>query len=117
MTIHDNGETFNDKDGVTLKEFFLAKLKDQERALDLARTQMEKRLEGMNEFRETLRDQAAKFVTREELRGAVDKMDIQLDQLKRAKDIAEGKASTTSVYVGYILSAIAIIISLVKLAQ
>jgi hypothetical protein len=32
---------------------------------------MEKRLDGMNEFRDTLKDQAAKFVTRAELMAAV----------------------------------------------
>jgi len=31
-----------------------------------AQTAMEKRLEGMNEFRDQLRDQATRFITREE---------------------------------------------------
>lgn len=40
-----------------------------DRSIDLAREGMEKRLDSMNEFRETLRDQAGKFVTRNELLG------------------------------------------------
>ena len=42
-----------------------------EKATDLARVNMEKRLDGMNEFRETLKDQASRFVTRTELLAAV----------------------------------------------
>lgn len=45
--------------------------KGSDRALDLARDSMEKRLEGMNEFRDTLRDQASRFITRNELLGLV----------------------------------------------
>ena len=42
-----------------------------EKATDLARASMEKRLDSMNEFRDTLKDQASKFVTRTELLAAV----------------------------------------------
>jgi hypothetical protein len=40
-------------------------------ATELARMAMEKRLDSMNEFRETLRDQSSKFVTRNELLATV----------------------------------------------
>ena len=40
-------------------------------ATELARKAMEKRLDGMNEFRDTLKDQAGKFVTRSEVIAAI----------------------------------------------
>ena len=42
-----------------------------EKATDLAREGMEKRLDGMDEFCDALKDQAARFITRVELLAAV----------------------------------------------
>jgi len=42
-----------------------AEIKSMQRALDVARQELERRLEGMNEFREQLRSQANTFVIRE----------------------------------------------------
>jgi len=42
---------------------------DQERATKLASDTLNARLEGMNEFRSSMKDQAARFVTRRELWG------------------------------------------------
>lgn len=52
---------------VTLKEHFDERFRALEKATDTAKEGMEKRLEGMNEFRETLRDSAATFATRKEV--------------------------------------------------
>ena len=41
--------------------------KMMEKAIDLARESMDKRLDGMNEFRESLKDQSSKYVTRWEV--------------------------------------------------
>lgn len=52
---------------VPLKEYLDASIKDIRESIKVAYASMEKRLDGMNEFRDTLKDQAGKFVTREEL--------------------------------------------------
>jgi len=57
----------SDENYISLKEFFLHKLEEQERSLTLARQSLEKRLEGMNEFRAQLQKQEGTFVTRKEL--------------------------------------------------
>jgi len=54
------------------------RLKASEKALELANNNMCSRLEGMNEFREQLRNQAATFVTRIEL-------DAKLDGIEKGK--------------------------------
>jgi len=50
-----------------LEDLMDARLKAMDEAVKLAKTSMERRLDGMNEFRATLKDQASGFVTRTEL--------------------------------------------------
>jgi hypothetical protein len=49
-----------------LERLFEEKITARDRALTVAMATMDVRLDGMNEFRNTLRDQAAQFVTRDE---------------------------------------------------
>ena len=70
-----------DKQIISLKEFMLEKFSNLEKSTELARLSMEKRLEGMNEFRDTLRDQASKFITRAELNVMVSKFDQEIARL------------------------------------
>ena len=62
--------------GYVSLQIFLEKIIDIrfssiEKAADLARAGIEKRLDSMNEFRETLKDQVSRFITRTELLAAV----------------------------------------------
>ncbi|MBU1008416.1 hypothetical protein KKA53_05060 [Candidatus Dependentiae bacterium] len=50
---------------VTLKELMETRIASVEQGIALARHELDRRLEGMNEFREQLNKQAASFVTRE----------------------------------------------------
>lgn len=54
-----------------LKKLMDAEIKADRDARDKALQSMEKRLDGMNEFRTTLKDQAGTFVTRGQLWAAV----------------------------------------------
>lgn len=49
-------------DSVSLKEHIEAILEERQKAIDRAHASMEKRLDGMNEFRQTLADQMVTFV-------------------------------------------------------
>lgn len=69
-----------------------------EKATIVAKEQMEKRLEGMNEFRDTLKDQAAKFITREELKAEL-------------SAIEKGRKDNTA----FVISCIGIFIAIVSL--
>ena len=77
---------------VTLKEFIEARLDamrqaaaDRDRASEIALTTaleaLNKRLDGMNEFMDTLRDQAARLATREALELSVDRLSTEIKQL------------------------------------
>jgi len=50
-----------------MHEYNEARLMAMEKATDTATTQLNNRLEGMNEFRSALKDQTAQMVTRSEL--------------------------------------------------
>jgi hypothetical protein len=55
---------------VLLKQHYDAVLRDRDESVERTRRQMELRLDGMNEFRQSLNDLTTRFVTKEELRAA-----------------------------------------------
>lgn len=82
-----------------LERYVDEKFNAQALAVEMARNTMDKRLDGMNEFREALRDQASKMMTRSEYAVNHEKFRDELSSLTKAKERMEGKASQTSFYV------------------
>jgi hypothetical protein len=76
---------------------------------------MSNRLAGMNEFRDTLRDQASKFVTRDELHTTIVKLESDIDTLKSIADKAAGKASQNALLLTAGVSIVGLIIAIVSL--
>jgi len=76
---------------------------------------MEKRLEGMNEFRQAMADQSNTFVTRSEISQFTDRVNADLRMLRESKAELQGKASQLSVNIALFLSVAGIGISLIKL--
>ena len=125
---------FNRPDGVALKEHFETRLDalqrhtesqllSIDRATCLALQAMDKRLEGMNEFRAALSDTTARLVTREELAALnvryldnVARLDTDISELKTYRATMEGKASQSSVNAATVLSIIGLIMALISLA-
>ncbi|MBV6343791.1 hypothetical protein, partial [Candidatus Magnetobacterium casense] len=62
----------------------------QDKALEKATQEMDRRLEGMNEFRRQLDMQAGTFATRTELKAEADKLELRLAPLLRMGAIREG---------------------------
>jgi hypothetical protein len=60
------GIKLTDRDIITLREYVDSRFSSLDKSIELARQQMEKRLDGMNEIREALRVQAGRFVTKDE---------------------------------------------------
>ena len=100
---------------VTLKEYVEARLESIEKAAEVAYRAMEKRLEGMNEFRGQIKDQASTFITKVEFKAYLDKIDGDIRVLREFKSALEGKASQSSVNVALLLSGIGILIALAGL--
>lgn len=80
-----------------LRGIFEARIDSIEKATKLAADTMDKRLDGMNEFRDTLRDQASKFSTRAEIDLFKAGVEDDIRILRESKANLEGKASQNSV--------------------
>jgi hypothetical protein len=117
---------FTYKDSVTLKEYFQdvadqmcevnrVKFEAQDTALSLARESLEKRLETMNEFRQSLKDQQSAFLTRNEYSAKHDLLQGQVDQLRLKGAELSGKADQKSVTIVMIFSLISAMLGVVSL--
>ena len=108
---------FTAADGVSLKEYFESRLEAVEKAMMVAAAAMDRRLEGMNEFREAMKDAAARTVTRDELCIQLRPIIEEIKELKTYKDQATGKASQSSVTASTGIAVVGLIIGLVSLAS
>lgn len=100
---------------VSLKVLAEQRFDAMDKALHVATQQMDKRLDGMNEFRESLRDQAAQMVTRTECSILHKKIDEDLRILRESKAMLEGKASQLSVNITLAIAIVGSIVSVVAL--
>jgi hypothetical protein len=82
-----------------------------EKAVEVANKGMETRLAGMNEFRDTLKDQAARFTTRDELRSEMTVLSTKIDGLEKFKVVAESKASQSQVNISLFFSVMSLLLS------
>lgn len=94
------------------------RFRDAERATALATAALEKRLESMNEFRDQLRDQAAKFITRTEIEDKVAAsqpvlatVNGRLGGLENARANLEGRMWAIGVFVTIISVAVSIAVN------
>jgi hypothetical protein len=87
--------------------------RDQQTAIQTALTAMDKRLDGMNEFRATLQDQSAKQLTKAEFQMFKDKVDEDIRILRESKAELSGMATQASVNDAYFRANISLIISIV----
>ena len=100
---------------VTLKEQIDTRITALEKATEIAANAMERRLEGMNEFRDQLKDQASRFVTRDEMDIQVGVNREAISDLRTFKDRLEGKASAQSVYIAYAFALVSLVLSVIGL--
>lgn len=77
--------------GVTLRAHFEALLASRDEAVAKAEAAMNRRLDGMNEFRDTLRDQASRFVTTDVLNVRFDTVMQKVWSLERFRDNLDGR--------------------------
>lgn len=93
---------------------FETRIQALEKATTLAAMGMEKRLEGMNEFRASLKDQAATFATNTAVDMRLDtvKADVRIIQNWIAEQ--KGKASLTSVIIFGFIAVVSFILTVLK---
>ena len=103
----------NEEGKVSLKEHVESRLVALEKATDLAARTLEKRLEGMNEFREALKNQTSLFVTRTEIDIQLSKINDDIRELRESKAMLEGKASQLYVTITLVVALLGLIIGVV----
>ena len=74
------------------KELMNVRINQVEKDVVLAKQEMDRRLEEMNQFRAQLTTQAGTFATRGELKGEAEKLDLKLVPLVRASLTREGSS-------------------------
>jgi len=90
-------------------------------AVQKAEVSQEKRLEGMNEFRKTLTDQASTFVTRPDLEAARTLIGVQVSAMGTAAQLLEkriagieGRSTGLNQGLGYLIGALGAIVAIVE---
>jgi hypothetical protein len=84
------------------------------KSIDLASVQLNERLNGMNEFREALKDQSQKYLTKDEFNIQHLRVQDDIRILRESKAQLEGKASQTSVLISYAIALISLIIAIIS---
>ncbi len=81
-----------------LDRYFDRRLLDAKDAIDKAENQLNARLEGMNEFRDTLKDQASKLATKDEVALSLGALEKRMQSIERILASGEGHRSVSSVW-------------------
>lgn len=100
---------------ISLKEYLEMRLLEVEKARAVAYQTMERRLEGMNEFRDTLRDQAARFMTREEYMLALKPIEEDIRSLRETRAALQGKANQSALNLTLGLSVLGTLLAVVSI--
>jgi hypothetical protein len=89
-----------------MRDYMDTKFKSLDVANDLARENLNVRLESMNEFRASMKDQTMNFITRVEHDALITKYDADIRYLRDCESKNEGKASQQSVNVTMVIAVI-----------
>ena len=103
-----------------LREISETKLLSIEEARRLAKIEQDKRLDSMNEFRDTLRDQAATFLTRENYEARHSELASRIEAAEKVQTAyfarGEGRSVATSWFVPNAPAIISMIVAIAALA-
>jgi hypothetical protein len=100
-----------------LQELLETRIAAIETGIRVALVAMEKRLDGMNEWRGSMNDREKFFANKIWIEGQLEAIKKDMADLKQIRDIATGRATQSSVYVAYALTIISIIIGVVSLVS
>lgn len=118
----ENGKNVSLKDYFDIRFSELIKYIDTkflgiEKSTLLAQENLNTRLEAMNEFRNSMKDQAQQYITRADHETLIAKTDADVRYLREATAESKGKASQQSVNIAYLFAFIGIIIAIVGLVK
>ena len=100
---------------ITLRDYIDTRVSSIDKAVELAYEQMDTRLQGMNEFRQSLRDQGNTFLTKAEFYTWKDKVDEDIRLLRETRAELAGKASQGTAILAILISVSGLLIGLIGL--
>jgi hypothetical protein len=106
-------DSVNQIEHTSLRDFLEIKLNAIDTATRLASDAINVRLEGMNEFRNSLKDQNATMVSRVEFISVRSVFDADIRMLRESKAALDGKASMASVLGSYAVAFVSLIVTVV----
>jgi hypothetical protein len=95
-----------------LKNYMDIRFNSIDKATILSNESLDARLEGMNEFRNSMKDQASSFITRQEFSICIERLGEDVKLLREINAKSEGKASQNSVNIAYVIAFVGIIIGI-----
>jgi hypothetical protein len=112
-------QDINDPNYISLRTYVDTRFTDNEAARLLAFAAMEKRLDTMNEFRESLKDAQSTFLTKEAYDLAHSNMTKMIDDLRLFRSNYEGKSSfaTLLAIIGIFIGLSAVVLDFLKMAK
>jgi len=93
----------------SVKEQSSAALLAAEKAIDKSEDAVQRRFESVNEFRETLSDQAKNFINREEWNANTKRLEERISTLQSRMDTREGTTQGISSSWGFVVGAIGVV--------
>ena len=112
-----------DRQDVSLKEYFEMRIAALEKAVDVATVALERRLNLLNESRDTIGDISARNVTKEAFEAFKARVTDDIDSLNMTRAELRGKANQSQVNIammfsvlGLIIGAMGIVIGIISLA-
>jgi len=102
---------------VSLKEHFESRLQAIEKQLETANQVLDIRLAGMNEFRESMKDQQNTFLTMSEHDAWKAKIEADIQTLRDFRVKVDSKADQKTVTLAFIFSAISAVIGVIGIIE
>jgi len=102
-------------DYVSLRDHLESRIEAVEKSIGVAERELQIRLASMNEFREAMRDQGSKFITRTEMDAKIDAICAKIEVLEKYQNTMEGKASQSQANLALVFSLIGTILGIAGL--
>ena len=113
VTLRDHLEGKIDDKTQAIREYFGVQFDLLQRAQERADIESKAKFITVNEFRGSLNDYVATLASKESVQLIIDRVSA----LERSESKAEGKASVSSVYIGYVGVVIGIVLSILSLLK
>ena len=102
---------------VTLRDYIDKSLEARDKALEVAYNTLDRRLDGMNEFRNALRDQGFSFLSKAEYAVFKEGLEADIRSLRESRAELAGKADQKQVNIALILSVLGFVMGVISMLK